>query len=49
VVGLARVKQDLLDDLTAFGLTDSIGPDHIFPTLPTTVAAYEAWRDNQPA
>ncbi|HEX6870621.1 MAG TPA: SulP family inorganic anion transporter, partial [Micromonosporaceae bacterium] len=40
---LARVKQDLLDQLTAYGLTDSVGRDRIFPTLPTAVAAYRAW------
>jgi sulfate permease, SulP family len=43
VFALARVKQDLLDDLTAFGLAASVGADHIFPTLPTAVAAYEKW------
>ncbi|MEU0397060.1 sulfate permease [Streptomyces sp. NPDC006208] len=40
VFALARVKQDLLDDLSAYGLTESVGPDLIFPTLPTAVAAY---------
>jgi SulP family sulfate permease len=49
VFGLARVKQDLLGDLTAFGLTASVGPGHIFPTLPTAVAAYEKWRSGRPA
>jgi sulfate permease, SulP family len=44
VFALARVKQDLLGDLTAFGLTTAVGTDHIFPTLPTAVAAYEKWR-----
>ena len=44
VFGLARVKQDLREELDRYGLTDSIGADHIFPTLPTTVAAYEAAR-----
>jgi high affinity sulfate transporter 1 len=44
VFALARVKRDLLDDLDAFGLTASVGPDRIFPTLPTAVAAYEDWR-----
>ncbi len=41
---LARVKRDLLDALDAYGLTAAIGPDRIFPTLPTAVAAYEEWR-----
>ncbi|MEV7623823.1 sulfate permease [Actinoplanes sp. NPDC089786] len=44
VFGLARVKQDLRAELDRYGLTGSIGADHIFPTLPTTVAAYEATR-----
>jgi SulP family sulfate permease len=44
VVALARVKQDLLADLKAYGLADSLGPDRLFPTLPTAVAAYENWR-----
>ncbi|MFF0156179.1 SulP family inorganic anion transporter [Streptomyces sp. NPDC005263] len=43
VFALARVKQDLLDDLEAYGLTDSVGKDRIFPTLPTAVAAYRTW------
>ena len=45
VFALARVKQDLLDALDAYGLTAAIGPDRIFPTLPTAVAAYHAWCD----
>ncbi|MFL4903776.1 SulP family inorganic anion transporter [Streptomyces sp. MMS24-I2-30] len=43
VFALARVKQDLLDDLEAYGLAGSVGADRIFPTLPTAVAAYRAW------
>jgi sulfate permease, SulP family len=42
VFALARVKQDLRTALTAYGLTESIGADRIFPTLPTAVAAYRA-------
>ncbi|MFI5469276.1 SulP family inorganic anion transporter [Streptomyces cacaoi] len=44
---LARVKQDLLDDLEAYGLADTVGKDRIFPTLPTAVAAYRAWLGRQ--
>ncbi|SNT60908.1 high affinity sulphate transporter 1 [Asanoa hainanensis] len=44
VFALARVKQDLLDDLQAFGLAAAVGADRIFPTLPTAVNAYEHWR-----
>ncbi|MEU6806463.1 SulP family inorganic anion transporter [Streptomyces neyagawaensis] len=43
VFALARVKQDLLDDLRAYGLAESVGADRIFPTLPTAVAAYREW------
>lgn len=48
VFALARVKQDLLDDLRTYGLAASVGPDHIFPTLPTAVAAYREWLAKQP-
>jgi MFS superfamily sulfate permease-like transporter len=47
VFALARVKQDLLVALTAYGLTAAVGPDRIFPTLPTAVAAYEDWRSGR--
>ncbi|GAA3880313.1 SulP family inorganic anion transporter [Streptomyces lacrimifluminis] len=47
VFALARVKQDLRDDLEAYGLVDSVGEDRMFPTLPTTVAAYRAWLARQ--
>ncbi|WEO98970.1 hypothetical protein A6P39_035755 [Streptomyces sp. FXJ1.172] len=40
---LARVKQQFLDDLKAYGLADSVGAHLIFPTLPTAVAAYREW------
>jgi sulfate permease, SulP family len=38
--GMARVKQDLRDELEAAGLVDKIGEDHMFMTLPTAVEAY---------
>jgi MFS superfamily sulfate permease-like transporter len=41
VFALARVKQDLLARLEAFGLADKIGPELLFPTLPTAVQAYQ--------
>ncbi|MFE0257783.1 SulP family inorganic anion transporter [Streptomyces sp. NPDC059010] len=47
VFALARVKQDLLDDLRAYGLADAVGADLIFPTLPTAVAAYRKWSRDQ--
>jgi len=47
VFALARVKQDLLARLRAFGLADKIGEDRLFPTLPTAVQAYQAWAREQ--
>jgi sulfate permease, SulP family len=48
IFALARVKQDLLDDLQAFGLAPKIGAQRIFPTLPTAVAAYQEWAKQHP-
>ncbi len=42
VFAMARVKQDLRDDLDASGLTERIGPERLFPTLATAVAAFRA-------
>ena len=44
VLALARVKQDLRDDLRAAGLLATIGEYRIFMTLPTAVAAFHARR-----
>jgi SulP family sulfate permease len=41
---LARVKQDLRAALDAYGLVAAVGPDRVFPTLPTAVAAYREWQ-----
>lgn len=40
---MARVKQDLHDQLAAAGFVDRVGEDRIFATLPTAVRAYAAW------
>jgi sulfate permease, SulP family len=48
IFALARVKQDLLARLQAFGLTKKIMPELLFPTLPTAVAAYERWSSQHP-
>jgi high affinity sulfate transporter 1 len=40
VLALARVKQDLRNDLEGSGFLDRVGQDHVFMTLPTAVAAY---------
>lgn len=43
VFALARVKQELRDDLERVGFLQRVGEEHIFPTLPTAVEAYSAW------
>ncbi len=43
VLALARVKQDLRNDLVASGFLDRIGQERVFMTLPTAVAAYLDW------
>ena len=45
---LARVKQDLLVRLEAFGLAKTIGPALLFPTLPSAVDAYRRWATAHP-
>jgi sulfate permease, SulP family len=56
VFALARVKQDILAPLEAYGIVDRIGPELLFPTLPTAEEAYrlrhgtdpETWARGQP-
>jgi SulP family sulfate permease len=48
VLAMARVKQDLLDDLKAYSLADRIGMSRLFPTLPTAVAAYKQYTRGGP-
>jgi sulfate permease, SulP family len=43
VFALARVKQELRDDLEAAGFVDRVGSDRLFPTLPTAVHGYLQW------
>jgi MFS superfamily sulfate permease-like transporter len=38
---LARVKHDLYVPLERYGLVASIGPEHLYPTLPVAVQAYQ--------
>jgi high affinity sulfate transporter 1 len=42
-LALARVKQDLAVQLDRAGLLERIGPDRIFPTLPTALQGYRDW------
>ena len=44
VFAMARVTWHLREALDAAGLLDTIGEDHIFPTLPTAVQAYRSRR-----
>lgn len=39
---MARVKQDLRDDLARAGFLAVVGEDRVFATLPTAVAAFES-------
>jgi SulP family sulfate permease len=47
VLGLARVKQDLVVELDASGVLDRVGRDMVFPTLPTAVAAFRERGDGR--
>lgn len=47
VFAMARVKQDLLDDLRAHGVAARIGEDRLLPTLPTALEAYQRWLQAQ--
>lgn len=40
VLALARVKQDLRDDLVAAGFLERLGEDRVYMTLPTAVEAF---------
>ncbi|GAA5163838.1 SulP family inorganic anion transporter [Ornithinimicrobium tianjinense] len=46
-LALARVKEDLRQPLERAGLIERIGPDLVFPTLPTAVLAYARWYEQQ--
>ena len=48
-VGLARMKEELRNDLARTVILQRIPPDRIFATLPTTVEAYEDWARQHPA
>jgi MFS superfamily sulfate permease-like transporter len=43
VFAMARVKQDLRDQLAGTDFLDAVDPDRIFMTLPVAVAAYRYW------
>ncbi len=47
IFALARLKHELYEQLERAGLIDAIGTDRVFPTLPTALLGYEAWRERQ--
>lgn len=47
VFAMARVKQDLHDDLRPMGFLDRVGADRVFMTLPTAVQAYVRWYEDR--
>jgi MFS superfamily sulfate permease-like transporter len=47
VLALARVKQDLRNDLMAAGFVDRLGADRIYLTLPTAVRAFQQESDDR--
>lgn len=49
VFAMARVKHELYDQLASAGFIQRLGPERIFPTLPTAVAAYTRWRTERRA
>lgn len=42
-LALVRAKSELVDEMERHGVLAAIGPEFVFPTLPTAVAAYQAW------
>lgn len=43
IFAMARVKQEIRDQLAATGFVEKVGEDRIFATLPTAVAAFAQW------
>jgi SulP family sulfate permease len=43
VFALARLKQDLRDQLVRTGLLERIGEEHIFMTMPTALEGFQQW------
>ena len=48
VFAMARVKQDVLAPLRAYGLAEQVGEERLFPTLPTAEAGYLEWAAAHP-
>ncbi|MDJ0902635.1 MAG: solute carrier family 26 protein [Xenococcus sp. MO_188.B8] len=47
IFGMARVKQDLYSQLKRAGFINQIQPEYIFPTLPTAVAGFQQYKNQQ--
>ena len=47
-VGIARMKEELREELSGTAFFRKVPADRIFATLPTTVAAYQAWPGESP-
>jgi MFS superfamily sulfate permease-like transporter len=41
-LALTRVKRELHAQLEAAGVLELVGPEHVYPTIPTAVAAFRA-------
>ena len=48
VMGLDHVKSEVWGALERHGVGERIGRNHVFPTHPTAVEAFEAWSRRQP-
>ena len=48
VMGLARVTYEVRADLERAGFIAALGPEHVYATLPTAVAAYREWAAANP-
>jgi SulP family sulfate permease len=47
-LAFARVKRELHAQLAAAGVVGLVGPEHLYPTIPTAVAAFHARGDTAP-
>ena len=47
IFAMARVKQDLREQLILGGVLEVVDEERLYPTLPTAVEAFEAWRDQR--
>jgi sulfate permease, SulP family len=48
-LAVTRVKYEVAQTLIKVGFIERLGPNRVFATLPTAVAAYQQWSEDQPA